>query len=198
MADQSPYAQLTGTWQFWVAASGTTMTALDASPSGSWTAVGKTDGDQSYSWVGALTAFLDNHATGPRKHTRPEEGFTVTMTLVDLTLESLATTLSMASGAVAAGTSGALTTKSLPLRRGFVPNRFALLARGGALVASNTMSPYGAWPGQIYIPQGVFNGEPVATFSKGGRPGIETIFTAEYDDTQSAGYEFGRLIVQSA
>lgn len=198
MADQTPYAQLTGTWQFWVAAAGTTMTALDASPSGSWTALGATDGDQNYSWVGALTALMDNHATGPRKHIRPEEGFTIGMTLVNLTLESLASVLSMASSTVAGGTSGALTTKEIPLRRGFVPNRFALLARGGALVASNTMSPYGAWPGQFYIPQGVFDGEPTEAFSKGGRPGVAAVFTAEYDDTQSAGYEFGQLIVQSA
>lgn len=198
MADQSPYAQLTGTWQFWVAAAGTAMTALDGTPSGSWTALGATDGDQVMSWVGALTAFMDNHATGPRKHIRPEEGFTVSMTIVELTLESMAASLSMAAASVVTGTSGALDTKSIPLRRGFVPNRFALLGRGGALVASNTMSPYGAWPGQIYIPQGVFNGEPGMTFGKSGRPGIATVFTAEYDDTQSAGYEFGQLIVQSA
>ena len=198
MATQTPYAKLTGVWQFWTAAAQTTMTALDASPSGSWTALGATDGDQAFQYMGALTALADNHATGPMKHVRPEEGFQVTFTLVNLTLESRATVLGMASATVAGGTSGGLTTKEIPLRRGFIPTRFALLARGGVLTSTNDMSPYGVWPAQIYIPQGVFGGEPQETYSKGGSPGLAAMFMAEYDTTQSAGYEFGQLIAQSA
>lgn len=198
MTDQTPYARLTGTWKFWLAAAQTAIPDLDAAPSGSWTDLGVTEGDQNLQWQGALVPFRDNDSTGKKKHVRPEEGFDVSAIFVHLTLETLARVLGMPSSAVVGGTSGALTTKKLAFRRGYVPTRYALLARGGAVVATNTLSPYGAWPAQLWVPQIVLDGEPQATFGKAGSPGVQARFVAEYDTTQSAGEEFGYLIAQSA
>lgn len=198
MASQTPYGRLTGTWKFWAAPSTEAIPDLDAAPAGNWVELGATEGDQAFTFTGALTGFSDNEATGNRKHVRPEEGLGVTATLVNVTLEMMAKSLGMAAADVVGGVSGALTTKKLKLRRGHTPTRYSLLARGGATPASNHMSPYGAWPAQLWVPMGVFDGEPALTFSKGGSPGVAFEFLAEYDDNQAAGEEFGYLIVQSA
>lgn len=201
MADSTPYARLTGPWTFWVAPFTTTAEAapnLDAAVAGNWVALGNTEGDQSVAFQGALEAMRDNDHLGPVKHVRPEAGLRVTATVVHLTLETMARTLGMAVADVVGGTSGALTTKKLGLKLDFVPTRYSLLARGGAIVASNTLSPYGAWPAQLYVPLGVFSGEATLTYSKAGSPGIEFNYMAEEDDNQSAGEQFGILLVQSA
>jgi hypothetical protein len=198
MASQTPYAQLTGTWKFWLAAASTAEPDLDDATLTGYTLLGATDGDQNLAWTGALTMFGDNNSNGPRKHVRAEEGFNVGATVVELTLENLAYVLGLAQAAVASETSGVLDTKKLPLKRGYIPNRYALLARGGAVVAANTMSAYGAWPGQLWIPQGVFDGEPSMAFGKSNRPGVQFTFKAEVDSSQAAGYEFGQLRMQSA
>jgi hypothetical protein len=201
MATNTPYGMLTGTWKFWLAPATETVPLLDVAPAGNWVALGATDGDQEFAYKGALTMFTDNHYTGPRKHVRPEEGFTVKAKLAHLTLEDRAKALSMASTSVATatgGSGGALSVKKLPLKRGFNPVRYSLLARGGAVDASNTMSPYVAGPAQLYIPIGVFDGEPSETYGKGSTPLIEFEFVAEIDSTQAAGYEFGYLEVQAS
>lgn len=200
MASLTPYARLVGTWVFYVAAASTAAPNLDASPSGSWTQLGNTDGDQNLQWSGALTALRDNHTTGPRKHILAEQGFNVGATIVHLTLENLAYALGMQQADVVSTTSGALTVKKLGLIRNYTPQRFAILARGGAVDsgASNVMSAYGAWPAQLWVPAGVFSSEPTLAFSKSGSPGVAFQFVAEYDDTQSAGEEFGWLMMRSA
>ena len=196
MASQTPYYRLTGTWLFWLAPAQEAKPNLDATPAGNWVALGETDGDQTLQYTGTLTAFTDNSHTGRVKHVRPEEGFSVQFSLAKLELESLAKINSMATSDITTTTSGALNVKQLPNKRGFVPTRYALLARGGAVSGSNVMSPYGSLPAQLWIPQGVFDGEPSMVFSKGGSPTPQVTFIAEEDDTQSAGNEFGYLEVQ--
>jgi len=196
MASQTPYAQLVGTWIFYVAAAQTAIPDLDAVATG-WTEIGKTDGDQTLQWNGTLTAFSNNDHNGALKHVRPDAGFTVQATVVDLTLENLATALSMAAAEVVAGTSGALTTKKFGLKHEYIPTRYAILARGGAVESANTMSAYGVFPAQLWIPQGVFDGEPSLGFGKSNRPGAQFSFKAEVDTTQAAGEEFGYLLMQS-
>ncbi|MBX3056929.1 MAG: hypothetical protein KF770_10695 [Anaerolineae bacterium] len=198
MASQTPYARLVGTWQFWLAPVGEAKPSLDAAPAGNWVALGHTEGEQMYRITGRLTALRDNHSTGPRKHIRPEEGCNVQARLVHLTLEDRAKVRSMATSDVSTTTSGALNVKRLPNKRGYIPTRYALLARGGALEPSNSMSPYGAWPAQLWIPQGVFDGEPEEAYAADGSPAIQFQFVAEVDSTQSAGNEFGYLEVQSS
>lgn len=193
MASTTPYAMLTGTWKFWVAPEGTAKPDLGAAVSGTWVALGNTEGDQTFQYEGTLTELMDNHSTAPKKFIRPSEGFTVTAALSQLTMEDKAYIASMAQSAIATATATGYNVKQLPNKRGFNPTKYALLARGGALEASNTMSPYGAWPAQLYIPQGVFDGEPQETYSKDGSPTLQFVFRATEDSTQSAGNEFGFL-----
>lgn len=198
MSSQTPYSRLVGVWKIWIAPATEAIPALDASPSGNWVALGVTDGDQTFQRTGSLTPFTNNDITGPSKHVRPEEGAMFKATLVNMTFENKAYVMGMSSSTVVTATSGALNVKRIPLRRGFIPTRYSLLARGGALEASNTMSPYGAWPAQVYIPIGVFDGEPEETYGKDGSPSIEFEFMAEWDSTQSAGNEFGWEEAQSS
>lgn len=196
MATTTPYSMLTGMWKFWVAPAGEAKPDINAAPAGNWVALGATEGDQTIKYEGTLTPLYDNHSTGARKYIRPVEGFTVEAALAHLTLEDKAYIASMADTVVVTATSVSADVKRLPNRRGFNPTKYALLARGGAVEAENTMSPYGAWPAQLYIPQGVFDGEPSETYSKGGSPTLAFIFRATEDHEQTAGNEFGYLEVQ--
>jgi hypothetical protein len=135
-----------------------------------------------------------------RRHIRPEEGFSITASLAQLTLENMANITGLGSAAVTSDTSGALNVKELNLLRGFEPTSFAILARGAAvgLTPVTNKSPYGAYPAQIWIPCGVFDGEPELTFNKEDSPSMEFTYIAEIDDTQPAGEEFGRWIAQDS
>jgi len=198
MGSVTPYYRLTGVWKFWLHAPGTAEPDLDDSTLTGWTVFGATDGTQSYKHKGPLVSFSSNDYSGSLLHVRPTEGFEVNATLINMTLEQIAYALGMATSDVSTGTSGALAVKELPLRRGFVPTRYALLGRGGAVPASNTMSAYGAWPAQIYIPQGVFGGEPQMDFAKNGSPGLPFMYIAEIYTSATAGEEFGKIVMQSS
>lgn len=198
MSSQTPYHRLVGTWRIYLAPASEAKPNLDASPAGNWTDIGETDGEQIIRWSGALNQLTDNFHTGPVKHIRPEEAFEFEFSLAKLTLENLARVKGQATSDVTTTTSGALAVKRLPNKRGYIPTRYALLARGGAVEASNTMSPYGAWPAQLWVPIGVFDSEPELAFSKDGSPTPSTVYRAEEDDTQSTGNQFGYLEVQSS
>lgn len=198
MAAQTPFARLVGTWIIYLGPAQEPKTNLDAVPAGNWLTIGVTDGDQVLRFTGSKTMFGDNSHTGPVKHVLPEEGCEFEFSLANLTLESLAKIKGMAAADVITTTSGAYNVKRLPNKRGYIPTRYALLARGGAVEATNTMSAYLAGEAQLWIPQGVFDSEPDLTFGKGNSPTPTTVFTAEEDDTQSAGNQFGYLEMKSS
>ena len=191
---------LVGTWKFWVADAGEAEPDLDDGSLITWTELGLTRDDQAFQWTGTLTGLTDNDTTGMRRHIRPEEGFTITANLAQLTLENIAQITGLGAAAVTTGTSGVLSVKELNLLRGFEPKQFAILARGAAvgLTPVTNKSPYLAGPAQIWIPCGVFDGEPELTFNKEESPSMEFIYTAEIDDTQPTGEEFGRWIAQES
>lgn len=195
MATNTPYGHLVGTPTIYVAP----LTAgvaeaepdVDTTPAGNWVELGETDGDISIQRVGALTYFSDNDHTGPRKAVRPEEGLTVSATLVNLTLEQRAYALSLAQSSVTTD-AGPPAIKQLPNKRGYYPTVYSLL------VVGSVHSPYGALPAQYYVPMVVFDGEPTETYAKDGRPGLEFAATALEDTAQSSGDEFGHLTAQTA
>lgn len=192
MASTEPFEQLTGTLTVYIAPVGSTVPAVTATPASPWVELGCTDGEQSIQHAGALEYFRDNCHEGPVKAVRPEEDVIVAFTLVGLTLENYARVLSAAS-AVVTDTVANPDTKTMPLKRGFIPTEYAMLLSGTAL------SPYGAWPGMYVIPRGVFDGEPQPTFAKDGRVGLEVEFHALEDDDQSdADDALGWLVVQAA
>ncbi len=194
MPTNTPYGQLAGTCLFYIAplAAGVAEAEdlVDVTPSGNWVALGETDGDQSVQRGGSLTYFRDNDHTGPRKAVRPNEELKITATLVNLTMEQRAYVLSMAQSDIT--TAVTPSRKILANKRGFYPTVYSLIVKG------TVDSPYGALPGQYYIPMGVFDGEPTEVRSKDGRPGLEFTFTALEDTAQSSGEEFGVLTVQTS
>lgn len=195
MSTNTPYGQLVGTCKIYVApltaGAAEAASEVDDDPAGNWVLLGETDGDQSVKRTGSLTYFTDNDHTGHRKAVRPAEGFQVTATLVNLTLEQRAYVMSMAQSEIATD-AGPPAIKSLPNKRGYYPTVFSLLVKGAV------DSPYGAFPGQHYVPMGVFDGEPTEVRGKANRAGIEFTFEALEDTAQSAGEEFGLLTVQTA
>lgn len=194
MANDAPYGRLAGTLSVYVApltgGAAESEPDVDATPSGNWVLLGSTDGDQTVEYEGDLTFFSDNDHSGPLKSVRPMEGLHVRATLVNLTLEQRAYALSMAQSDITTDTTPAI--KILPNKRGFYPTPYSLLLRGAV------DSPYGALPGQRYIPIGVFDGAPSEVRSKDGSPGLEFDFTALEDTAQAAGFEFGRLVAQTS
>jgi hypothetical protein len=192
MAHSEPFEQLTGTLTVYIAPVGSSIPAVTATPTSPWVELGCTDGEQSLQHAGALEYFRDNCHQGPVKAVRPEEDVIVAFTLVGLTLENYARVISEVANVETDAVSDP-NTKTLPLKRGFVPEEYALLFQGEAL------SPYGAWPGMYVIPRGVFDGEPQPTFAKDGRAGLEVEFHALEDDDQGDEDDaLGWLVVQSA
>jgi len=190
MANTKPFERLTGTLSVYLAPVGEAEPVVNVSPAGNWILVGATDGEQSQQNAGTLTYFHDNDHQGPVKAVRPEEDVIFRFGLVGLTLEHYARVLDDVANVVSAG--GPPATKTMPLKRGAVPNEYSLLFKGAAA------SPYGAFPGQYWVPRGVFDGEPQPTFAKDGSPMLECEFHALEDDTQSDIERLGHLKVQTA
>lgn len=175
MAASTPYAQLVGTLTLYLAPYGTAEPDVASTPSGSWNAFGCTEGDQTITGASPLTYFYDNCHQGPVKATRPQEDITMGLRLVDLTLENIAKVMRSAGvGAVIA----TATTKKLALRKGPTPAEWAMVLRGVA------ESPYGNFPGQYYIPRGVFEGDFARVRSKTARDAIDCMFHVLEDDAQ--------------
>lgn len=190
MPTNTPYTRLVGTWTVYVAPTGEAKPDVDDAPAGNWAELGPTDGEQSVANMGRLTYFRDNDNQGPVKAVRPEEEVVATFTLVGLSLENYATILHD-SGNVSTD-AGPPAIKSIGLQRGFDPNEYALLLRG------SLDSPYGAFPGQIYIPRCVEDGEPTMTRARDGSPGLECEFHALEDSGEAAGETLGVWEVQTA
>lgn len=198
MASQTPFARLVGPLKIYIAPSTEAPPNLDAAVAGNWVELGTTDGEQTIKQSGSLERFSDNEANAMRKSVRPEDGWELTAALVNITLEDRAYINSRLAAAVTTTTSGALTVKRLANARGYIPERFSLLLRGGAITGTNTESPYLSGPAQHYVPLGVFDGEPEEVRSKDGSPALEFNYKAEWDAAQAAGDELGWMLAQSA
>lgn len=191
MTSTEPYAQLAGQrLTLYIGPVGESVPAVNATPAGNWVELGETDEEHSVEHGGALTYFYDNAHQGPVKATRPEEMVIYRFNLVNLDLENYARILDQVSDVASAA--GPPATKTIPLKRGSVPNEYAMLCKGSVL------SPYGAFPAMYVIPRGVMDGEPQPTFAKDGRAMLEVEFTAIEDDNQSAGDELGWLVAQTS
>jgi hypothetical protein len=180
MAATTPYAQLVGTVNIYIAPYGTAEPAVGSTPSGSWAELGCTEEDQTIEETGEITYFYDNCHSGPVKATRGQEDIKVMFRLVDMTLENLARIKASVSAVTTSGT-----LKRLALKRGATLTEYALLFKGAA------DSPYGNFPGQTYIPRGIFEGEGERVRGKTTRDAVDVVFTALEDDAQTVGNELG-------
>lgn len=179
MAENEPYNQLTGVYNVYVALPRSTPPTLPATPNlSTWYRLGPTDGDHTESYAGALTLFYDDDHDGPVKGIRPQQDLTYTFSIVNMALEQLQRVLSRVHDLTNAG-SGTPVTRRAPLKRERVPTEYALL------LYQSFGSPYGEYPGYIYVPRGVFDGEPTITRSKSARAALECVFRPLEDDFQT-------------
>lgn len=189
MAETTPYGQIVGVCKIYLAVASTAEPTVNTTPGAAWAEFGATDGEQTIELPGELTFFRDNDHQGPVKAVRPEEDVIVGFTLVNTTHEHLARVLSTISNITTAA--GPPAVSRLPLKRGATPTEYALLMKG------DFDSPHGQYPGQTYIPRGVFNMSPTMTRAKDARREVECVFTALEDDTQSDANRMGWSTVQT-
>lgn len=190
MGANEPFDMITGPVTVYIAPATEAEPDVDTTPAGNWSEFGPTEGDQKIGFSGDIELHRDNDHQGPVKATRPEEQLQATLTLVGLTLEDVGRILSSSSNVSA--DAGPPAVKVLPFKRGFDLTEYSLLLRGSA------DSPYGAYPGQSYIPRCVAGGEPEITRSKEGHVGVEVVFDVLEDDDQAAGDEMGWTTVQTS
>jgi hypothetical protein len=193
MGCMAPFAQITGTARIYLAPYGTNPPDIDSSPDDfpeGWVYLGETDGEQSIAHTGPLTYFRTNERTGPVKAVRPEEDVTVTVTLVELSLENYARVLHSADNVVTDEITDP-ETKRMPFKRGDCPTEYALLMHGAA------DSPYGLFPAYNYLPRVVSASEPTVTRAKDGRAALEAIFQALEDPEQDDEDALGWALVQT-
>ncbi len=189
MATTTPFSQLTGALQIYLAPKIEAEPAVNATPAGNWVLIGATDGDQKVKHAGAVTWFRDNDHTAPVKGVRPEEDITFSFMIVGLTLENYSKMISSLGNLTTAA--GPNSTK-MPLKRDQTLSEYSLLIKGASA------SPYGNFPGQYYVPRCVQAGEPEPTFGKGNRPGLAVEFHPLEDDTQSVNDKLGWFRVQTS
>lgn len=185
-----PYEVLVGVGTLYVAPSGTTAPAVNVAPSGAWAELGETDGGVTVTKSQNIETFSSDQRTGNNKAVRTEEGVLVETNLNEHTLENLANVMNgtLTDTAPGAGTIG---IRTLPMRKGADVSEYALLFRGS--------SPYGAFPGQFYVPRGFFNDDIALEFTKDGKTLIPVKFEAlEYDAASTEAERFGKVTYQDA
>jgi hypothetical protein len=190
MSNSSPYEVLVGVGSLYIAPAGTAAPAVNAAPSGSWIELGETDGGVKVIKTQSIEKFTSDQRTGNDKAVRTEEGVSIETNLREITLESLANVINGSVTDTAPG-SGTIGIRTLPMRKGATVEEFALLFRGD--------SPYGAYPGQYYVPRGFFNDDVELEFQKDGQTLIPVKFEAlEYDAASSESERFGKITYQDA
>lgn len=190
MASSTPYEVIHGPGRLYLAPVGTAFPAVNASPGISWVDLGRTHDDQSLKFDGDLVYFRDNDHQGYIKAVRPEEAITLTVTVIGLTLEIYAAVMDRA--ADVATVTGPPAIKTMPLKRGYIPNEYALLYKGSA------WSPYGAFPGQYELFRVVVESVGEAVYKKEEPVGLEIVLSVIENDSVTDADSLGRVVVQTA
>lgn len=185
------YEILTGVGTLYIAPAATAKPDLEDAPSGSWTALGETDGGVKIAKTQNIESFSSDQRTGKVKAIRTEEGLTIETNLMEATLEKLAKVIS---GTVTDNAPGAgqIGFRELPLYAGAEVTEYALLFRGD--------SAYGAaYPAQFYVPRGYMDDDVEMEFTKDGKTLIPVKFEALEDlDAGTAADRFGVFEMQDA
>lgn len=103
LSNWSPFQILAGPADVYLAATATAFPAVNAAPSGSWTAIGRTEGGVTARHTQTVNPLTADQYTGPVKAIRTEEGLEVEFSVVDLTLENYALVMNSTTVTSAAG-----------------------------------------------------------------------------------------------
>jgi|CXWL01.1.fsa_nt_gi hypothetical protein len=191
MPSTKPYQLLVGAGTLYIAPSATAKPALDATPSGSWRALGFTDGGVKFTKTRKRNKLFADQRTGPIGVTQEEEGVMLETNLQDITLENLADVVGLTVTDIAAGV-GTIGYRKVGMYTGSEVSEFAFLFRG--------KSPYGAsMPAQYYVPRGYFDDDVGSEFKKGEKTLIPAKFEVLEDlDTATEAERFGIFEAQDA
>lgn len=190
MAASLPYAQLVGPVKFYIAAASTAEPAVNATPGGSWTLLGASEGEQTFSKDAPNTYYYDNDHQGPVKAVTPQEDPMWEFILCELTHAHFARIVNSTSKITTAA--GPPAVSRVPFKSGYIPGEYALLAKGEA------DSPFGNFPAQNYIPRGVFEKTLEIVRGKEPRASMACQFKALEDDTQSEDNKLGWTTAQTS
>lgn len=187
----APYEIISGPASIFIAATGTTFPLIDATPSGSWTDLGKTDGGVEVANEHNVVEFMADQVTQPIKAIRSEQKIRVKFTLTEITLERLAKVLNSQTVTDTAAGSGVAGIRHFLLEEGADLPVWAMLVRGP--------SPYMAANMQFELPMVVQVSTFNARFSRQDRMLVATEWLAIYDSAGSTtGGKYGRLVAQDA
>lgn len=179
-----------GRAQVYTAPVGTAFPAVTAAPGAGWTLLG-TNGNKSVhedgitiNWEGDITQVRPAGSTGPIKAFRTSEGFSLSLTLLDMTLEQLSRALGGNQTVTDAGAS-----RSMGIYRGFHIQGYAVLVRWP--------SPYDETAdAQFQIPHAYFDANGETTLSKNDVSGLPLTIVSLVDADAAAGDEFGLVIAE--
>ena len=194
-----PYEILVGPLEVYLAPVGESWPDVDTTPGGNWTLLG-TNGKQSYEDSGVtvthnqvLGSKRTAYGTGKKKVWRTEEDFSISFSLVDMTLETYAKILNNKTVTETAAASGTPGYKEINIYQGHTVNTFALLLKG--------YSPYDDenYYAQYQIPIAYQTDNPAPVFTKSDAAMLKCTWEALEDPNAASDDErFGKMVFQNA
>ena len=200
MSNVAPFNILMAVGDVYIAPIGTVFPDPDEAPSVAWAKLG-TLGIEDFSEDGvtltheqSVNEFMGAGSTIPRKASRVSENMTVSLKLVDLTLEQYKHALNENAITTTAAAAGTPAKKEINLYQGVDVSTLALLVRNH--------SPYSGDSGsflQYQLPCVYQSGNPEVVFVKGDAAGIALEFKSLRDpNAVSAAASFGKIIAYTA
>ena len=199
MAGTAPFSLVNGPVEIYYGNVGQAAPEIDLPPpSGNWTLLG-TSGSDNYGEDGVTCTPIQSYehqmvlgSTAPQKAYRTEEGFTISVPLVDMTAEALAAVMNFQAVTDVSAGNGTGGHRSLNLLRGSQVAEKAILVRGKSpYIAGDNATAGNA---QHHIPRAYCSDVGEYTFAKGEGAMTEVEFTALEHSTMG----FGKYYAQDA
>lgn len=189
LSNWAPFQILAGPADVYIAAAATAFPAVNAAASGSWTAIGRTEGGVTVRHTQTVNPISADQYTGPVKAIRTEEGLEIEFSVVDMTLENYSLAAMNSNTVTAAG--GPPATKTINLHKGVAVDLKSILIRG--------RSPYGNFPAQYQVPVAYQSESPEVSFVKDDKSVLACVWTALEDlSAPSDAERFGKLVAQTS
>ena len=188
----APFELVSGPVTIYTATASTAAPEISDDPPTAWSTLGKNgaknygDGGVTITPEQSIEEQMVLGSTAPQKAFRTEEHLTLSVTLVDVTAETLAKVMNGTDVTDTVATSSAAGNKEFDLLRGSDVEDFALLVRG--------FSPYAAsMNAQYWLPRAYVSSVGELNYAKGSAAGTEIVFAALEDSTDG----FGQYIAQN-
>lgn len=193
-----PFEVIIAPFDVYLAPVGEAWPAIDEAPAGNWALLG-TNGSSNFAEDGVTVQHTQEFAewgglgsTGIQKVVRTQEGLTISLTLIDLSLEQYAKAMNDATVTDTAAGSGTAGYREIALRQGRTVSTFAMLVRGPSPYADSMNMQY-------QVGRVIQRGNPEVVYSKGEPAGLSFEFFALEDPGQAEeAKRFATLIAQDA